>query len=74
MRIGRRMLALDLVGLSVDQNGKHVVPCEHCVYFDISAVQQALPAGFLPLQFEPEIFPINGDVVDHKKQMRSRIF
>jgi len=33
-----------------------------------------LPTGFRALEFEPKIFPVDSDVVDHKEPMQNRIF
>src|ERR1700733_473935 len=73
MCIAGRMLALDLIGLPIDQNRKHVASRKHRVHLDVAAIQPAPPTGFLPLQFEPKTLSVDGYVVDHKYfAMRNR--
>src|SRR5208283_2817206 len=67
MHIRRGPLPLNLVGFPPNQNRKHISPGKHCVHLHLTPIQTAPPACFCPLQFEPVIFAIDGDVVHHKR-------
>src|SRR4029077_2420757 len=72
MEIGRNLLALNFVGVAIDQQGQNVAARDHRVYVDRLPVQTALPPGSGSFKLYPARFAARSaaydDFINHKDQ------
>src|SRR6516225_2222875 len=66
MEICCAALALDFVGLAIDEHGEHVVAGQHGIKVDLLAIEEALPTAIDPVEFEPELLTVDDHLVGHR--------